>query len=896
MKKNKTLKHKLYLTLVGLGFLISIPLMLALAFVQSAFVKNQIQGRLAEYLARNQVPVTIEKIEGLPPLMWKLRGVEMDLEEAKFKIDEIKVRLAFSALLKKELCFSFFQIQNLVIEKKPPVLKTSPQTASNRPVPLTAFRLKNLSIEKLHFNNQEFSLKGSAFLARGARSLFLQIALYTPGFQENLFSLRSYGSQKSQRGRLALFLKKGGMAFFTTKFQPYLGDKTYLALSLGSSYENLLGLFSQQKLTSPLTGNLKGQLAIEKLPSAIKGLITVFPDFSFCLKNFSGHNELITAQGELKLSAAFNFDSARLKLSSQDLSLLNRLYGLPVKGLFSASIESQGAKSSLNLNAQDLVLNGYPVKNFAGRLDGAWENGLFFGNLSLRLLALEENLKAASQIAFDLKQRLLTLEKSHLSSASFTLETPRFQIKDRLLNGPLTLTFSNLKALAFFFPQTAFNGKGKLAFNFQTVQNLQQLKAEGTIQDYYLNDLFGSALSLKAEIKDPFSKPEGSYKISAKELKFHEVQIKELDLSSYSNPSGWDFALAALGHWKSPLKCQIAGSFKTAESFRLCLPRFSGEMLGQHFFLTEPLEFTFQSPENFELKNLNLKLASGDLKAGCCINQENSQIDLTFHHFPLDFFSFNPLEIKIAGFASGAFHLAKTAYNINSDLKINLEELSSAALNDARPLSIKGEIEAKIENSLLTALCNLKSAQNGLLALDLTLPLKFGRTLFNLDFLQQKNLQAKIAYEGRVEDLLDFFDLRHNHLEGNLFCQINLSKNLINPEATGFVKLENGLFENYYTGSFFHNISADLTFAKNKLILEKLLAYDNSQKPLSLSGSLSFNQLLNYPYNLLAAFDNTQILKSDFLDAKALGSLEIKGNREKGLISGSLEISSGKIA
>ena len=465
------------------------------------------------------------------------------------------------------------------------------------------------------------------------------------------------------------------------------------------------------------------------------------------------------------------------------------------------------------------------------------------------------------------------------------------------MQGRVQLTFSNLKSLELIMPQLKLKSAGEFVFDFNNIRQRQNVKINGSLKDYHLNYLLGSKLFLTAEIQNLFKTPVGTIKFNGNNLTFHDLKLNKFELTSYnSKKGGWDFALSAKGLWKKPLNCDLVGNYSYAKGQNnLNIINFSGDVLAQSFYLKKPVDFSWKDRDHLTLSNFEFIMPASMLTAEVAIDGQKSHIKILANHFPLDFFSFNSLGLKTSGFASCDFTLDQGPFTIESNLNLKIEDSTIAAINDEHPLKTKGEIEAKIENGLLSATCDLKSGKSGLLALNLTLPLKVGKSLFHFDLLQQKSLKAKVAYEGRAEDLLDFFNLKHNRLEGDLFCQLTLSKTLINPQVEGFLKLENGIFENYHSGSYFQNISADISFEKSKMIIEKLKAYDLEQKPLVASGSLTFNKLLNYPYNLKCQFDSTQIMKSDFIDAKADGEIEIKGNLNKGLIRGKVEINSGLI-
>ncbi len=902
--KNKKIKHRLYLVLIGALTLFSAFVLFSIAFLQSDWMKNKAKTYVVDYLKKNNLPITIDKIEGLPPLYWVVKGVEIPFEDQQIVIDEITLRISFLALAKKEVSLRHFHVKNVSFKKVRADANALPSKATAS-VPLTPpepplfdLSIKQFKIENFHIDDQTFNLIGHAFLEKKARSFALNTTIYSHNFKENILWFKTKGSEKIHRGYFTLLLKKPSFYFISPKLKDHLTNDTKIAIFLKGSYEDIKTLIFEQKLPNAMKGSLHGLLALEKLPSEIKGDLILNNDFSASLSNFSLKNGLLSAEGSLSLNSAFDIDKMHFDLNAQNLAQLKELYNLPIKGTLKTTVDTDKEQVNFSLSTKNLVIDRHPIKNLEGKIKGIWKDSIFRGSSSLTLLALEDNLNFKSIFEYNFKQDYLELEKCRLIGSDFSLKSSKFNIlKNGLMQGKVQLAFSNLRSLETLYPQAILKSAGEFTFDFMRFQEKQNVKIGGTFKDYHLNYLLGSKLFLSADIQNLFQTPVGNLKFNGTDLTFHDLKFNKFEGTSYSsNKGGWDFVLSASGLWRTPVNCNLVGNYSYAKGqTNLKIINFSGKALTQSFYLKKPTAFSWKDQDHFTLSDFEFMMPTSSLQADIKIDGANNQIKVLANHFPLDFFSFNPLELKTTGFASCDFTLNQSSFNIDSTLKLNIEDSTIAAVSDEHPLKIQGEIESKITNGLLSATCDLKSGQNGLLALNLSLPLKVGKSLFHFDILQQKDLKAKVAYEGRVEDLLDFFNLKHNRLEGDLFCQLTLSKNLINPQVEGFLKLENGIFENYHSGSYFQNISADISFAKSKMIIEKLQAYDLEQKPLTASGALTFNKLLNYPYALKCTFDSTQIMKSDFIDAKADGEIEIKGNLNKGLIKGKVEINSGLI-
>ncbi len=912
MKKKKT-KHRIYLILIGILAFFSAITLFIIAILQSDTFHDKTKNYVLNYLRKNNLPIEIGSIEGIPPFFWKIKNLSIAVDRQIIVIDEISLRISFLALAKKEISLRKCLIKNVFIKTLKNIENQAPKQItdqSDRPLsetipfspPLFNLSLKRFKIENLHLYDKEFNLTGNAFLEKKGHSFAINTKVYSQNFQEDLLHFKAKGSEKIKKGYFTLQVKKPGFYFLSTKLKEALQKETKITLFLKGDYRNVKSLIFEQKLPSALTGSLNGTIALKGLDSNVRGKLILNPDFSTELSNFYIKNKLLSAKGNFQLSSDFNLKNMQFDLNAYNLAILNQLYNIPVKGALKVFLQTEKEKLSLDLATKNLVIDRHPIKNLKGQIRSHIENSAISGKSSLRFLALEDNVLVNSRFVLNLpkENQYLELEKCTVSATSFNLASPKFIIlPNGGMQGKADFSFTSLSSLERLFPNLILKSAGNLALNFEYANGKQNLNLGGSLKDYHINFLLGSKLTFSADLKDLFNNSVGNLKVFSKNLSFYDLTFDKFEAVSYSSKKhGWDFAISAQGNWRKPIKCNLVGFYaynpqqKTSD---VKIVNFSGETLGQSFYLKQQAFIAWQDLKHFSVSNFKFAMSRSYLDIDMQVNGQKNEVQIEAKDFPLDFLSFNPWKIKTHGFTSCNFNLKQTAFSISSNLKLNLDNATLASLSDEHPLKLHGDIFSKIENNLLKAECDLKSGKTGLLTLDLSLPLKIGKSLFYFDLREQKNLKAKLAYEGRAEDILDFFNLRNNRLEGNLFCQLILSKNLINPRLEGFVKLENGIFENYQSGSYFKNISADLNFKKSKLIIETLQGYDQQNKLVSATGYLSFNQLLNYPYSIKCHFDSARIVKSNFIEAKADGDMEIKGNSKKSLIRGKAIISYGLI-
>jgi translocation and assembly module TamB len=179
-----------------------------------------------------------------------------------------------------------------------------------------------------------------------------------------------------------------------------------------------------------------------------------------------------------------------------------------------------------------------------------------------------------------------------------------------------------------------------------------------------------------------------------------------------------------------------------------------------------------------------------------------------------------------------------------------------------------------------------------LLKMDLQIPLQAALFPPQGHFLYDQKMQGSLFLSGRLEELLDFFDLGTHRIEGDLLCDFNLSGLLAAPRLYGSCTLSHGYYQNYWTGTELQEIEAKGWGEGNRLTLESLVAKDSQKKgSFSAKGFVELLPQKHFPFLLDLGVSRFNCATFDLITTEASGDLRIRGNLQEGaLAEGSLHI------
>lgn len=335
--------------------------------------------------------------------------------------------------------------------------------------------------------------------------------------------------------------------------------------------------------------------------------------------------------------------------------------------------------------------------------------------------------------------------------------------------------------------------------------------------------------------------------------------------------------LVCHGIWREPFSLSLKGSasLQTEEpSFHFFSAE--GAFFGEELHLNAPSRLLFTDTD-WTLSATELLLGEGK----AFLEKTEKMFALDLSSFPLHFFSLYDPTLRF----EGKTHAHLQYQEGNTHLKAQIEEASLFPKKGVWGLSqiqglvdfdqtkkgIKGKIDLRQEGKTwIQSHFEIPSKKEGFVEIDLDTPL---------------------------EPLMDLINLGSNHIEGHLFGHLVLRGTIKNPSIEGTLHLENGSYENAYTGIDLQDITALFKGKGSQLSLTQFQGIDQTTKGTLLGkGSLDLHYHKKFPFQLDLNFDRLSATQLDLFSTELEGNLHLKGTYKKGSLSGNLLLNNAELS
>jgi hypothetical protein len=447
---------------------------------------------------------------------------------------------------------------------------------------------------------------------------------------------------------------------------------------------------------------------------------------------------------------------------------------------------------------------------------------------------------------------------------------------DWILTGTSEILIENLQSL--HIPDSY--GKLQVKATWTALDQTQGLHLDGAATDFYYGTLYAEKISAYSDLRNPFHNPSGLVDLQAEKLKWHHLELETASFETTSGGENWPYKLFAEGTLRHPFELHMEGAWK--DRITVDVANLNGTFLGTPFSLQNPVRFV-HTQNLFSLPEAQFTV--GGATAYIHIDRKGNQTDARIQcdGIPLDFLSLNPLEVKVAGTLNLDAVIKERNNTLQGELKASVEQIE--------PFPATGSFEGTFNRDLLKLVGNMGVRGTPLLNLDLSIPIHFSVWPFEAEILFHKDSKGKIVFDGRIEEFLDFLDLGPHRLEGQCRCDLEFSNTLYRPLLEGKILFQNGSYENYYSGTLFTNIQADLLAEKNLIYLRSLTAQDPpGEGTLEASGQIQLLKSDLYPFRIDAQFKNLKFVEIDLVNATADGKVILEGNALSALAKGDVYI------
>lgn len=633
---------------------------------------------------------------------------------------------------------------------------------------------------------------------------------------------------------------------------------------------------------------------------------------------FARHFRL-DAKGTLAMPERFsiNFDTTEIACQEINPRIRDRNLGadqnpseyatqIPLDGSLHMNLKRlpQTATYAISLSTPLIAYNDHVIRPLditldIGRTASDWQTAI---NLNATLQTPQRapiQMHLSSRVTTDLAS-YATLADAEVSLGDMTLagnlDIFFFPLQ---LSGRIVNTSRDMSAIfAALGIQAQGSGDLECRFTSQTTQTLNQTisihAALDTIngQEFALDqaclDLHGTGIF-----------PDICLQLDAKAHKLYTKHVTVDSITAslthpYNHNQASTFSLQLLADTvNGPYKLASSGSFDT-DTFQLDTVRLSA--CGKELVNKNPICCTTTDQKSV-LSGFSLYCDErAALSAEARLDKDSLSCQMTLDNFPLPFFS--PLHsATLFGSCSGRLELYGKYQSPQFHLQLSTSDLSIWPAYDGyvQPQMALLELDAAHGVCSLDATIQNPEAKSPL-RLQLSLPFAFSLNPFSYTITPSQSINGILQGQFSLDSLFGPKRPDEEEVGGTINSALSIQGTYDKPHLSGEVGLDKGRLTLRPLNCRLSDISTGIAFDKNTARIDHFSCSDSLQGSMSLTGIISFTDILQPTYSIDAEMNDFVLVDLDDAYVKARGPFAIKGTSHEALLSGSCSVDTAKLA
>ncbi len=297
---------------------------------------------------------------------------------------------------------------------------------------------------------------------------------------------------------------------------------------------------------------------------------------------------------------------------------------------------------------------------------------------------------------------------------------------------------------------------------------------------------------------------------------------------------------------------------------------------------------TFQVAEDgYTVEHMVLQMGPGYLLGSGLLTPEDMDLNLRVTRFPLRTLGFAGV-LDEAASVEGALRFTGSPGNPTGALSILFSGIRPRHVEywDAPPATLN--VEARLEDRDFSVAMALAELSEEPVRFDLSFPLELSFLPPALTWPPEGNLEGLFSVEADLENMARLFLLDLHFVYGKLSARYDISGTVKRPEFTGRLEVRDGVYENDRTGTVLRDIEVLLRADNHHLRLERVTATDGRRGRLELKGQMTMSPAEQFPFMLEGTLSDLRVMRQDFVEVTASGSLTCEGTLYESLLGGDL--------
>jgi len=609
---------------------------------------------------------------------------------------------------------------------------------------------------------------------------------------------------------------------------------------------------------------------------------------SIKLTHFLAEGDGLHLQMEGKLSPDLALEKGNLTFYLSDVGIFPLIPGI---GSVMGTAELSKTNAQLQCQTQDLILGDIPFENGKFFVEASKTLDKWNGTGSLTGGPIDLPLISEFSFLFNPKDRWVSIEDFHLWGEEIDFYG-KFDLDPKIgcMEGTLLAQCLDLKVLRPFFPETYLKGRvgGKLIF--KSFASFQDLLCQLELEEFGIYEMNSKALTLECNLYDLFGNIQGECSIEGQHIVLPDAEFVSVQLTSNLEPTFSPFSFIAEGSWKAPLHIEGSGEWQQRDKgIFLNMDTLEGFACKKAFSLCEPFSLEWNLNQ-CKMSNFSLDIGQGHLFSRIDLTPTSSLIKIKGEAFPLALLSLPQKNFSLDGTSSFDIDLVAWENHLQGSCNLSLKRAYIHSEDGAQSLASKGSLQMHLSGDRAQIHTEVKAQGGQFLQAFASVPIQYSHYPLKIGIALDKPLSGELLAEGRLEDLFQFINIGAHRIEGWLSSHLFLSKTAKTPHLQGTLELQDGRYENEYTGTELQEVFATAEANGACFKITNLFAKDKGGGTAEAKGSFLLSKKNHFPFTLNATLNQLSAISFDTISGTFDGNLTITGDRFGSTAKGNLKV------
>ena len=491
---------------------------------------------------------------------------------------------------------------------------------------------------------------------------------------------------------------------------------------------------------------------------------------------------------------------------------------------------------------------------------------------------------------WSIKDDLLVLKKlkAEIPGASLTGETS-MALSSLLVNGRAKLEARDLAPTGSILGQK-MAGAVDLDITLKPEGGRQSVSAKGQVRNLKIAELAAEKIDLSASIPDLKDVFQGQAEITAQGLATGELTGTRVKAALKNLKGRPRITAEAKGVFRENFTLETTADLAgPGEPFRVTVASLSAKFGGRKIKLARPAVWETQSGGGWRLSDLDLKLATGQVRGQGALTPGQADLSLTAEAIPLSLLALAGFP-DLTGTLSGDIRTTGRPDAPKITAGLHFKGIGDATSTEINAPAANADVNLNIEQGALNVTLKVTGLGPKPGTGQASFPVKVSLLPFAFEAPENGRLTGGFKTDLDLSLVPVLLSLDGHEASGRASVDLDLQGTLAAPQVDGRVLVEKGHYENVRLGMILDDISAEIEGHGDEIKIVRTSATDGGTGRVTATGSLEMDPQKEYPFQMAVVMQKAELMRLDNLKVRADGNAELSGSTSKAKLNGAVTL------